>query len=45
MYIYIYIYVYIYICILWKEDDAKQLYLVHKVPCRQTARYNITLLC
>ena len=24
------------VIILWEEDDAKQLYLVHKVSCRRT---------
>ena len=27
---------YVYIYILWEVDDAKQLYLVLKVSCRQT---------
>ena len=25
-----------YILLLWEEDDAKQLYLIPKVSCRQT---------
>ena len=36
IYVSLYIYIYIYIYVLWKEDDAKQLYLVLKVSCRRT---------
>ena len=36
MYVCMYVCILYYIILLWEEDDAKQLYLIPKVSCRQT---------